>query len=297
MMTNEEILELVKGFKILKGYDDLNEVYSDSRDEMDEFTIKSILKDKHPMDKFNEVLDEGYSECIFVYEDELKRDFLRYLEEDKGIDLEDEDEDFISEVLLEEISFCAPSDRFLNQDVDTIIILDAGDSNSDFYENQFEPAYGGKEIASEEDLSDKSSLVYLAMMQGYSKKDFLEAFRRMDEREEKIDYNKTYPFLESVYIELLNTSSETNSVTIFQKRTLRELIEWKEKLESKKDDFSIHIEKSDRCGLVDFSAGGGSILEITLEKDMDIPASKIFFAGADAIMYYSTAGIYGFFPV
>lgn len=299
MMKREEILELVKDFKVIKGYDDSNEVYSDYRDEFEESTIKDILQDKHPMDKFNEVIDEGYQYCIFEYEDELKREFLRYLEDDKEIDLEEEDEDFISEVLREEISFCAPSDRFLNQEVDTIIVLDAEDSYS------FAPAYAGKEIVSEDDLSDKSSLVYLSMMQGYSKKDFLETFRRMYESDEKIDYHKSYPFLESVYIELLNTSSECNSVTIFQKRTLRELIEWKEKLDSiqnekdanKSNDFSIHIDKSDRCGLVDFFVGGGSILDITLEKDMDIPASKIFFAGADACMRYSSASIYGEFPI
>lgn len=269
------------------------EIDADYRDELDNDAIGKITQSDNPKDALHDFLWESYSEQEWEETNYVYKECLKALEEDW--DLDDEEMEFVRDVVNDNVCVNIPEQHFLNQTVDVTAVLDVGDANYEWTNNAIYPAYYSNDLDSEDDIDDESGLAYLTEKQGYSKKDLFDTIKRMDASSEKIDYKKSYPFLESVYVELLNSTSSSNAVTFLLKMTLEELINVIQ--EGKKDkNYEITIPKDTRCGLVDYGNGGGSILDINLEKDMKIPFQNFWHYDLDTKLYYGINSIYGDFP-
>lgn len=255
------------------------EMYADYRDELDERTIKDILNDDCPMDKFAEIMDEAYMDAR--WEEELR--FMEGFLEDN--DLEDEldtGDDELREIMWDTVSFSEPCDHYLKQDVYINIYMDTGDGNYDFACNcEFYPCWDGGD---NHEINECASLLWLAQQQGYTKEKFEEAMTA--DASSEIGSK----FLKSVYLELVNHPSCLGAVVFLVKMTLEQAIQLNELMKKQTAKYdkrdnpdcgAIILDKSVMCGLYNNWNGGGSILEIELEKDVEIPIKFIYTALPD----------------
>ena len=173
-----------------------------------------------------------------------------------------------------------PIDDLLDTSYHTVIMLDTGDSNSDFTANNVEPAYNGIPI---EDISDEASLVWLAEKNGYSKEDFV--FRLANNNNIPKD---EHPFIHSVYENIENTSSSMNGVAFLGTMSLADL--------AKAQKEGVTVPKCTSCGLYDGWNGAGSPFDIKLQNDIVIPADCIFscLPDCDYRLRYTVDDSYGF---
>lgn len=183
------------------------------------------------------------------------------------------------DIIRQECPVTYPIDAFTKEKFPVVIKMDTGDANSEFSVNLIEPAVDGYPV---KDISDESSLLWLAKENGYSKKDFIHLMEDYDNINKK-----EYPFIESVHTELLNTSSHCNDVIFIGQMNLEELAVAQRQ--------GVTVPRGTRCGLFDHSTGSGSLLEIDLQKDIYIPADKTFsiLPDFDNYLFHSVSSVYG----
>ncbi|MCK9471683.1 MAG: hypothetical protein M0Q88_08025 [Bacilli bacterium] len=240
------------------------DIDADYRDEFDEGTIKKIVKSKHPKETFQNLFYEGdfdYWEWESLFK--LLKDNLEEYEE-----LKDE----ITEWLNENVYFNPPFTHYKNQNVLVNILVDTGDGNYDYTCNNLMNFYKDKEIYKE------SSILWLIKQQGYTKRDLLNVIKNKHDKNDK--------FLNSISDELLNSCSHMNALVFSVKMSLGELINY---LEHPTD---IILDKGTSCGLVDFWNGSGSLLDISLKKDVVI-SKEYANVSIDGGHGYSISEIYG----
>lgn len=112
-------------------------------------------------------------------------------------------------------------------------------------------------------------------------------------------------FLQSMRVELTNLASAMSTVTFFVEMTLEDLMElnrlvWLQDrnghfYDSRKNPYCgyIIIDKNTETGLYDPWNGGGSCLEIELEKDVRLPVKYIRSALLDGGDGYAVEKVYG----
>lgn len=191
-----------------------------------------------------------------------------------------------------------PVADYLGEMYEVNLVLDTGDQNTDYGENNFAPHYSstGEDLC----ISKESSLLWLVKQQGRTKKDLLRAFREMDRTGRSEDL-----LLKSVYQEVQNASSCMNALTFLVKMSLEDILKIIEAI-AKRDEKGfqydpskrpnageIHIPKTCMCGLVDYWCGAGSVLDIELEKDVVLPIRYLRSADPDEWERYSVKEIYG----
>lgn len=275
------------------------EIYADYRDEMDSKTAIEILNHKNPLEHFWDVLSEWYMD----YECELKDEAINYIREELINDdgafpdgLTDEEDVFLQEWCCEHIYFAYPEDHYLKQEFYVPIMVDTGDGNYDYTLNAHYPCWYGNEKG--EPMHDKASLVWLARQQGYNKTQLRKAL-------DNGDLAAPEGFLQSCAVEMANMSSHIQTLTFLTTMTLRDLMKLNEMLTLREEggkcyDNSkypycgyITIDKDTDCGLYDPWNGGGSVLEIQLEKDVRLPIKYIRSALPDGGDGYSVDSVYG----
>lgn len=277
------------------------EIYADYRDEMDEKTAAEICSSSDPWLSLWEKMNEWYFEAECQYRSDLRKEVREELESDDGPYPQgfsnEEDAEFES-VMDELVCWTYPEDHFLKQDFYVNIMLDTGDGNYDYTLNSVFPCWYGRP---EETIDEKSSLLWLARQQGYTKTQLRKALLRGDMADPK-------GFLESCQVELANLPSHMATLTFLVRMTLRELIELNRciKLQDRnghlydatKNPYCgyIVLGKETMTGLFDPWSGGGSVLEIELEKDVRIPIRFIRSAmpdGCDDCGRYGVGDVYG----
>lgn len=257
------------------------EIFADYRDELSDTSIREILSRKDPWSHFLEKIEEMHSECAWDASTHILNFIIENLEDDQK---DEEDEEKLRELLESEslVIFDYPYDHFLKQEVFINIFLDTGDANYDFALNTIVPAWGGES----REINDKSSLLWLAQQQGYTKEQ-LQAYLWSEDHQETDS-----KFLRSVYQELENCVSRINAVTVLVKLTLRDAIRLQEIVAGKKE--TIVVGKETMVGLYDPWSGTGSVLAIELEKDVEIPTNLIQSALPDGSYgKYSVQDVYG----
>ena len=135
--------------------------------------------------------------------------------------------------------------------------------------------------------AEKAGIVWLAKQQGYTLDQVVEILKDGD-----IEKPKT--FLETVLQEVVNGYG-CEALTFCVKMTLGQAIALKEQMESNPNG-SIVLDKKVECGLFDPWEGGGSVLEIACEKDVEIPFENIWKFYIDARRsnrYDSIHNVYG----
>ena len=169
--------------------------------------------------------------------------------------------------------------------------------NYDFTLNSPYPCWYGDYHAR---LDEKSSLLWLARQQGYTKTQLWQALRKGDMADPK-------GFLESCRVECANLPSHMATVTFLVKMTLEQLIDLNRcvrlqdrngrNYDASKNPYCgyIVLGKDTMCGLFDPWSGGGSVLEIQLERDVRLPIKYIWSALPDGCGHgrYGVGSVYG----
>ena len=192
----------------------------------------------------------------------------------------EEYEDEIGDFIRDNIDFVLPEEFVWGSEVLVNIIITAyEDWNYEFTKN---------EIWRDDDdkmrLCD-GGIMWLIQQQGYSVEEFENEINT-----ENVPF--TNNLFDSIYNEILNTTTSLNALVISTKMTLRELIDLKKSHENKTLK-SLKIDKSCDVGLVDFWQGAGSVLDIKLEKDLEIPLENIYEICSDSSYHYNIGNIYG----
>ena len=269
------------------------EIYADYRDEMEDSTLKEIMKSEDPEQTFYEKMFEWYQDAEYEIERNLLEAVVASIETAAPTETYDEDE--IKDEIRELVSIDYPYEHFLKQEFCVNIFVDTGDGNYDYVLNCVYPHYNGR---CGETIDDKASILWLARQQGYTKTDLNKALR-------KGDIKDPHGFLESMRQEVINHGSHMAILTFLARMTLEEIFELNEllKLQDRNGHFYdaekrpycgyILIDKKAECGLYDPWGGGGSILELQLEKDVRLPIRFIRSATVDGGDGCSIRNVYG----
>lgn len=272
------------------------EIYADYRDEAPDKTIIQWCQSKSPMEAFWESLYEWYQQSIWELEDEV----ISAVEKswDSKVHSYEDNEEYIADWIREHLSIKLPEKHYLNQEVCVDIIVDTGDENYDYVLNDVYPHYDGRY---EDTIPEEASILWLARQQGYNKRQLNAAMKKSSFAGSKL--------LESLRCEVINCHTHMNALTFFVKMTVKELFALQEAMiDNAKNDVEdggyktvkkrkgrkkLTLSKDTACGLYDTWSGGGSVLEIELEKDVDLPLKFISTALPDGGRGWSVANVYG----
>ena len=261
----------------------LFEIYCDYYDEFSENTIIKFFNSDNPREAMVEELSDWAVEYNDIWLYEKIQDVL-------GEECYGKHFDEINEYIQEYVSFYYPEDHF-NKDVCVNIMIDTGDGNYDFTKNN---VINYCSYYTEGKLQPEASITWLAKQQ--KKKMKLEKSINAwhdDNYEDTGD-----KFIDSVIQELENLTCHMSTLTFLVKMPLFDLFKLHEAINNEKDlnDFCnaekrtgtgyIVISKNTMCGLFNPWYGGGSLLEIELDKDVKLPIKYIFSAMPDGARTY-----------
>ena len=244
------------------------DIYVDYRDEIGDSAAQEILENDYPRDTLIERLWDLYQEQEWDIIDNLVDDFKEKVDpklledaniiEDGNLDDGDIRDEFMAIIYID-----YPVDWALRQEFCFNIIVSNGDDNYDFWLNE----HIFDEDGNIDENAEKSGVVWLAKQQGYTLDQVAEILKNGDIKEPKT-------FLETVLQEVANGYG-CEALTFCVKMTLGQAIALKERMEENPNG-SIVIDKKAECGLFDTWSGGGSVLEIACEKDVEIPFENIW---------------------
>lgn len=243
-------------------------VYKNYNDRIDDAEMNRVLESDDPREAFQTMIEESYNTGVsdFMYETTAK--ILHELNQEFAArpDVLSVSIDDVLNYLYDNISVSYPTDDFLSQTFCSNVMIDTGDGNYDFVLNNFWPHYDSR---LEDELDSKASLVWLAGTQGYGK-DQLEVWL-------KNKHDDAPKFIKSIYSEVQNASSHMNVLTFLIKLTAGDLLNMNEFLKNspKSNQTLIKIEPGTPCGLYDPWSGAGSLFEIELEKEIQVPVKFV----------------------
>lgn len=282
-----------------EGGEYYGEIYADYRDEMDDKTAIEILGSDDPQFAFWDKMQEWYMDTEWQYRKDLEDEVRGKLTAEDGpfpSGLTEEQEQMLSDLLMELVYFKLPEEHYMGQAFCVNIMLDTGDGNYDYTLNNLYPAYCG--YYNEGGIDPKASVAWLAKSQGYTKAALWRALQEGDMRD-------PHGFLQSMRVEVANIASHMNTVTFLVEMSLEELIELNRliKLQERNGRFYdatknpycgyIVLDKKTMTGIYDPWGGGGSVFEIELEKDVRLPVKFIRSALPDGGDGYSVESVYG----
>lgn len=244
------------------------DIYVDYRDEINDSIAKEILENDYPRDALIEKLWDWYQEQEWDIIDNLVDDFQEKVDpellEDANIIADGNlDDGMIREEFMDAVYVDYPVDWALGQEFCFNIIVSNGDDNYDFWLNE----HIIDEDGNVDKDAEKAGIVWLAKQQGHTLEEIVEVLKS----EDNVSTNE---FLASVSSEVANGYG-CEALTFCVKMTLGQAIALKEKMKSNPNG-SIVLDKRATCGLFDMWSGGGSILDITCEKDVEIPFGNIW---------------------
>lgn len=264
------------------------EIYVDYRDEIDDSTAQEILESDSPRDTLLEKLWDWYREQEDDIIDKLVDDFQaktdpKLIEDANIIEDGNLDDEMIREEFMDAVCVDYPEDWALSQEFCFNIIVSNGDDNYDFWLNE----HIVDEDGNVDENAEKAGLVWLAKQQGHTIEELVEILKNGD-----IEKPKT--FLETVLQEVANGYG-CEALTFCVKMTLGQAIDLKERMKENPNG-SIVIDKKAECGLFDPWDGGGSVLEVACEKDVEIPFKniwKFYIDESGSNRYDSIHNVYG----
>lgn len=229
--------------------------YADYRDRFSDEDVADALESDDPGELLYSNLEDSYFDFRCDLISQAADDIEMYIEDHSEDGLDAEGRSDLFDYLDEAVRFDYDDawNHYLNEEYKCDITIDVNDI--DFPYNDGEYDY------------DLSSVLWLAEQQGYSKE---ELGRMLNDP----DYKMESRFMKSLHAELMNTSSQYNTLTVLVRLRLVDLL-YINRLYKKGSKEEITIGKGATIGLVDFVFGGGSVLNIELEKDLIIPVRYI----------------------
>lgn len=250
-----------------------SEIFVDKYDELSDEEMIRISNSKEHTEEFYCVLDDRAYRAVEEHKQELEGLIREYWH--KGKEDFIDNEEFVYSWIEDNVIFVFPYEHFTYKEIALDLIVDTGDGNYDYTLNNF-IAYNAEDDFGKVD--NESSILWLTKTQGYSKKQLEDAC---------IDGNFSgRVFLESAVRECANVTTHMNALTFFIKMTLEEYIDYLDK------HYDIKIPINVNCGLYDPWNGAGSLLGITLEKELVVPVEYTRL-GLDGDFGYSVKEIWG----
>ena len=244
------------------------DIYVDYRDEIDDSTAQKILENDYPRDTLIERLWDWYQTDEWDIIDNLVDDFKaktdpKLLEDANIIEDGNIDDYMIRDIIMDAVYVDYPVDLAEGQEFCFNIIVSNGDDNYDFWLNE----HIVDETGEVDENAEKAGLVWLAKQQGYTFEELIEFMKD----EEYVNSNK---FISSLVAEIFSGYG-CEALTFCVKMTLGQAIILKEKMKSNPNG-SVVLSKNVTCGLFNPWDGSGSMLDITCEKDIEIPFENIW---------------------
>ena len=251
-------------------------MYPDSHDSLTSQELATIIDAKGlHYDALIDLLDEAYVEAFDDALDELLNAVRDHWDDDSApLPWDATDEDTVREIVRDAVNFVLDYNHFLRQTLYLNILINTGDGHADFTHNNWCDRH-----ALTQPIPDDSGLLWLARSQGYSDADVERAIRAPKKGHGV--------FLDSVIDECANTTSPMNALTFFVRMTVGQFVTW---LDSGAD---LTVSEKTACGLWDPWTGGGSLLEITLERAVTIPFAIAEAAPDGVRSNYDVADTYG----
>lgn len=308
-MTVESMKEKIKN--ILQSYvcdreDGGIEIYTDCRDrELSDRTLERIFKSENPRETFEEILCEWVDNYEMEFgEDNIEEEIREHLTEDEN--------DFFTEFYNELWDYIRENTYFycdfsdFNMDLSINIMIDCGNWNYDCTCDNVLNWYGNSGDGS---IDKESSMLWLAKTQGKATelREACKQVHRDDGYYVDRDKNKD-KFIESCIQEFENLPSSMGTMTFLVKMSLFKLFDLielqnkeydeKGKYDPRKNEKSksyFTLDKNTMCGLYNPWDGSGSVLEIELDKDVNVPIKYANFAIDGLRMYgnYDVDEVYG----
>ncbi|MGX5608842.1 hypothetical protein ACWKTZ_20950 [Bacillus cereus] len=249
-------------------------MYVDYQDRVSEKQLKDLSQSENKMEYFYDALSDFVSDSVENERDELINIIRRSwnTEEHGEYDLYS---DFINEHIGEVVDFQFPYEHYLKQNICVNLLVDTGDGNHDYTLNNF-ASYNSSE---DEEIEEESSILWLVKKQGYTKEQLLATIKHSN-------YHNDSKLLKSVHTECVNVTSHMNALAFFVQMTLEDFINFAD------NSNSLVLSSNTSCGLYDLWNGAGGPLEISLEKDVEIPSEYIR-AHIDGMRGYGVNSIYG----
>ena len=265
--------------KIIKNMDCVNEeggieIYTDYRDrELSSSLLKEIMESKNPRIAFEDKLAEWAMDYAIDYGiKEVEEEIRKNLSEEENETFAN-NFDEIWEIVENETYFYYNPEDF-NNEVKVNIMVDCGNRNYDYTCDNVLNYCGDGSICTE------SSMLWLAKAQGKDKELIKACYEVINGKQCSEENN----FIKSCVQEFENLSSSRGTVTFLVKMSLFELFdlialqnkEYDEKgkydsRKNKKSQSYIVLEKETMCGLYDSWNGGGSVLGVELDKEVQLP--------------------------
>lgn len=250
------------------------EICADCRDELSRDALEAMADSARPFDELYAWLDSVYGFEV----DEIWDRLATRCAEDLGLEFETAWE-FVTEMVDVQL----PIQHYLAQELRVDILVDTGDANLDFGANCIAPAWGGY---APEDAPEEASIFWLAKQQGYGREQVVAALRGQE---------TASPFLKSLVREVENETSGMNALTFLCTMTLGEWMDVQAEMRNPLRKGALRLPKSVTCGLFDAWYGGGSVLEIELERDVTLPLRIVHEITTDlGLGRHSVDEVYGF---
>ena len=303
----------------------IGEIYVDYRDEISNRMISSICnsveKSNHEYsymyrDAYVLQVDEWEIDQSCYYEPELKKEIEKEFREiDEDHDLAwDKYEGEIDEWIREYVVWEYPHSYVYGSEVDVTIMIDSGNWNYDCTRDNVLNWDGTAWNQDDWYPEKESSLLWLVRQQ--KKKLKMDMVLKAINKNRDLGINEQLPipnddkFINSCIEEWENLCSSMGTLTFCVRMSIGEFLklkDWTEEykrnlkygirteFENKISKSKLTIDKSVTCGLYNPWSGGGSLMEIALEKDVVIPLSMIHYAGCDdgKLYGYGVGEVYG----
>ena len=249
------------------------EIYKDYRNEIGDHTLKEAFEHDYPMNYIMDTMNEWAWDYAIEYGyPETEKEIRNHMSEKDTEITDDFYADEFNEWMYEHICYYYDWKDW-NREIKVNLVVDSGDANTDFACNSILNYYGtaGQD---ECNIDERSSIMWLANQQGKGKETEKE-IRYVFENDKRKSDDK---FINSVITELINLPNYCGMLTFLVEMTIEDLC----KLKAKDKDFAkVIISKDTMCGLFESWNGGGSVLEIELDKDVEIPKEMIWDAWMD----------------
>ena len=240
-------------------------IYVDYRDfENVEWWLNGV----ESLEDFEHKIIDCYSDsCDYIVNDVINEIMQEY-------DLEDDERDYVEELVYAYLNVEYPFEKFLNQDIYCNIICKFyDDENSDFTSNgwlRWLLHSQGYKLSDYPVLKDYASYRFLQPVEKGLY--YCDAVKTDDKDAEYKFYSQQNKFMKSLCQEIDNLSIDyMRAFTVLTKLTIKDYLSYKEnKLKS------LTIDKKANCGLFNQWQGCGSVLEIELEKDIKINSKNIY---------------------
>ena len=241
------------------------------------------------------------------YTDEVARMENEILEK-AGFDYLDDKADELLEYMRETYPIQPDYDHFMKEEVPINIMLGLPEERSrDFgtIRDQISVLLNKDLTPTEREasLEEETGLRWLVMQQGHTMKELDETLQAYLEfwdspEAEDLKYDQKYekfksthdPFLTSVCQEVLNTSNYMNTMTVLTKMSLTDFAEFM------KPGKEIVLPKDSMVGIFNPWNGGGSTLEIELQKELVVPSSLVYDIQVEGVKpdyQYTVDDVYG----